>query len=69
MSLRNDLLGATTGKLKGRTLEWWGAGLAVFVQTGAVTGYGSLRKILLILSFAIIGAAADALPGSASARG
>ena len=45
---------ATPGAIRWRTLEWWGAGLAVFVQTGAVTGYGSLRRLLLLLSFAII---------------
>ena len=51
---------APTGTIRWRTLEWWGAGFAIFVQTGAVTGYGSLRRLLLLLSFAIIGAPADA---------
>lgn len=40
--------------IKWRTLEWCGAGFAIFVQTGAVTGYGSLRRLLLLLGFAII---------------
>lgn len=45
----------TTWTIRPRTLEWWGAGAAIFVQTGAVTGYGSLRQLLLVLSFAITG--------------
>lgn len=38
-----------------RTLEWWGAGFAIFVQTGAITGYDFPRPLLLALSLAIVG--------------
>ncbi len=47
--------GAVATTVRWRTLEWWGAGLAIFAQTGAVTGYGSTRSLLLALSLAIIG--------------
>ena len=42
------------GTISWRSLEWWGAGAAIFVQTGAMIGYGSLRRLLLVFSFAII---------------
>jgi exopolysaccharide production protein ExoQ len=51
-----SFVSAEPGTIRWRTLEWWGAAFAIFVQTGAVTSYGSLRRLLLLLSFVIIGA-------------